>query len=183
MAGGGRNRQQQNYWNTQAQQQNQQMTQQSPEEALRRQQVQQYLAWKNQDGRDVRDAPGLSDYIQIGEAAKERAGRERMGTGALKLGGEGGFAEKLRQQKQAEAAQDFGIGLERAYAMNDAQMTGSVLPFASLDANRRQAQAGHSASMFSQWNQRRSRNWWDYMMDVGQLATGAARAMSGGMGG
>lgn len=180
MAGGGRNRRRQNYWDAQAAVQNRDMTQQSPEEALRRQQVQQYLTWKNSNGRDVRDAPGLSDYIQIGQAAKERAGRERMGTGALKLGGEGGYAEKLRQQKQAEAAQDFGIGLERAYAMNDAQMTGSVLPFASLDAGRRQAQAGHSASMFSQWNQRQSRNWWDYTMQIGQLAAQAAGGMGGG---
>lgn len=172
MGGGGRNREQQNYWNAQAQAQNRQITQVDPLEAQWRQQQQDYLNWRSSDGRDVAEAPGLSEYIQIGQAAQDRAKQERMGTGALQLGNaaNAGHVANLKTLRQNEAAQDFGTGLERAQAMRHAEATGSVMPLASLTTNRNVAQANHSAGMFSQWNQRKSKNWWDYLNEGVGLA-------------
>lgn len=182
MGGGGRNREQQNYWNQQAQQQNQQITQVDPLEAQWRQQQMDYLNWRNSPGRDVRDAPGLSDYIQIGQAAQERAQRDRQGTGALQLGGAGnaGYTENLKSLRQNEAAQDFGTGLERALAMRHSEASGSVMPLAQLTTNRNVARANHSAGMFNTWSQRRSMNWWDYLREGTQIASNIGGMLFGG---
>lgn len=178
MGGGGRNRRNQDYWDAQNRQANQQITQVDPLEQQWRDQQQQYLTWRNSNGRDVRDAPGLSDYIQIGEAAQHRAKQERMGTGALQLGnaGNAGYTENLKTLRQNEAAQDFGTGLEQALGMRHAEATGSVLPLAQLTTNRNVARAGHAGSMFGQWNQRQSRNWWDYLRE----GIGMGRMLFGG---
>jgi hypothetical protein len=179
MGGKGRNRNQQNAWNSQVQQdqataraQNQQITQVDPLEAAYRAKQQRVLDWENSSGKDIRNMPGMDEHIQIGQAALNRANQERYGTGALNLGGaEGsGYAAKLKEQRQAQMGQEVGVGLENARAGIHSEAAGSVMPLSQLSTNRRLGQAQHSlgiantsAGMFGQWNQRKSKNWWDYL--------------------
>lgn len=180
MGSGGRNRERQNYWDTQAAQANQAITQVDPLEQQWRDEQKRFLDWRDSSGKDVRNAPGLDEYIQIGQAAQDRAQRERMGTGALQLGnaGNAGYTENLKTLRQNEAAQDFGTGLESAVAARTAEATGSVLPLAQLTTNRNIAKANNAAGMFGQWNQRKSKNWWDYLIEgaqtFGPMIAGAA---------
>ena len=177
MGGGGRNRERQNTWDSNAQQQNAQLTQVNPLTQRWQDEQLAFMNWEGSQGRDVRDAPGLSSFIQIGQAAKDRAGRERMGTGALQLGdaGNAGYTENLKGLRQNEAAQDFGIGLENALAARKAEATGSVIPLQQMETQRRMGQAQHSMGMFGQWNQRQSRNWWDYMREGIQMGSQVAQ--------
>lgn len=130
--------QQQNYWNTQAQQAYTQAQQPSELQRVYEQKQLDFLNWDKQKNRNVADAPGLSNYIQIGQAALNRANRERMGTGALRLsdGGASGYAEKLKSLRQAEMGNEFGAGLENALAGLRAEANNSVLPLAQLNQSR-----------------------------------------------
>ena len=85
MGSGGRNRNQQNAWNETVRQQNAAITQVDPLEQAYRQRQQNVLNWENQPGHDIRDMPGMSDAIQIGQAALARANQERQGHGAINL--------------------------------------------------------------------------------------------------
>lgn len=184
--GGGqakRKREAESYWDAQARQANQAITQVDPLEAQWRQQQQDYLNWRSSDGRDVAEAPGLSEYIQIGQAAQDRAKQERMGTGALQLGNaaNAGHVANLKTLRQNEAAQDFGTGLERAQAMRHAEATGSVMPLASLFTNRNVAQAQNAGSMFGQWSARpQPKNWWDYAREGVGFAQSVGSMIFGG---
>jgi hypothetical protein len=181
MGGGGRNRQNQNMWNQQAVQQNAAITQVDPLEQKWRDQQMAYLKCP---GRDVRDAPGMSDHIQIGQGAIARAKQERHGTGALQLGGAGseGYTENLKTLRQNEMGQEVGAGLENALAARHSEATGSVMPLAQLSTSRRLGQAQHSAGMFSPWNQRQSKNWWDYLREGVQLGGQVGSMIFGGGG-
>jgi hypothetical protein len=44
------------------------------------------------------------------------------------------------------------------------------MPLSQLSTSRRLGQAQHSAGMFGQWNQRQSKNWWDYLREGVQVA-------------
>jgi hypothetical protein len=167
----GRNREQQNYWNAQAQQANSHINDVSPEEAAYRQHQTAVLNWENQPGHDVRDMPGMDNYIQIGQAAMQRASQDRQGTGAFNLAdpGSSGYASQLKEQKRNELGQQVGVGLENARAATHAEAANSVLPMASLDFSRHIGTANNSAAMFGQWNQRQSKNWWDYLREGVQM--------------
>lgn len=180
MGGGGRNREQQNYWNQQAQQQNAQIATVNPLEQAYRARQQAVLDWENSPGRDVRDMPGMSEHIQIGQAALARANQNRQGTGAFNLAdpGSSGFATQLKELKNNELGQQVGAGLEEARAGVHGEATGSVMPLSQLDLSRRLGQANHSAGMFSQWNQRQSRNWWDYLREGVQMGGQMMRTFS-----
>lgn len=174
----GRNRTQQNFWNSNAQQANQQITQVDPLEQAYRDRQKAFLDWEGSNGKDVRNAPGMDAHIQIGQAALERAGRDRMGTGALQLGEDGGsgYAAKLKELKKNELGQEVGAGLETALAARTAEAHGSVMPLAQLTTSRNIGRANHSAQMFGMWNQRQSKNWWDYMRDAVGMGSQAAGA-------
>lgn len=178
MGSGGRNRQQQNYWNAQAQTQNAALTQEDPLETARKAQIQKVLDWENQPGHDVKDLPGMGDFIQIGQGALARANKARMGTGALGLSdpGSSGYASQLHEQSQNELGQQVGADLENARAGIIGEAHGSVLPYAQLATSRKQAQANNSAQMFGQWNQRQSKNWWDYLREGVQMGSQVAGA-------
>ena len=113
---------------------------QQPSEAERRQlqRSTEFLDWMRTPGRDISAAPDIAPYLQIGRAAQERAGRQRMGIGAMQLGGVGGegYAAKLREQYAQEQAQQFGTGLEQAVGARYAEATGNLLPMAQLAQNR-----------------------------------------------
>lgn len=179
MSGGGRDeRERQDAYNR-AQTAATQINQVDPLEERYRQQQMAFLNWKDSNGRDVRDAPGLSDYIQIGQAAQERAGRERMGTGALQLAGDAGNAGNLRELKKQEAAQDFGTGLERAYAMRNAEATGSVMPLANMTLNRNTAYAGAMGNLYGiRSSQPKPKSWWNYLQEGAQMAGSIGGAIS-----
>ena len=185
MGSGGRNRERQNYWDQQAQQQNAAITQVDPLEQAYRQRQQNVLNWENQPGHDIRDMPGMSDAIQIGQAALARANQERQGRGAINLAdpSQSGYAQQLHEQKQNELGQEVGAGLENARAQIHAEATGSVLPLSQMNFQRRQAQLGNSAQMFGMWNQRQSRNWWDYLKDTVTMVSQLGRAGAGAAGG
>lgn len=174
MGSGGRNRNQQNAWNETVRQQNAAITQVDPLEQAYRQRQQNVLNWENQPGHDIRDMPGMSDAIQIGQAALARANQERQGRGAINLAdpSQSGYAQQLHEQKQNELGQEVGAGLENARAQIHAEATGSVLPLSQMNFQRRQAQLGNSAQMFGMWNQRQSRNWWDYLTQTVGMVQG-----------
>lgn len=177
MGGGGRNRRQQNLWDANAQRQNAAITQVDPLEQQLRDRASGRLAWEAAGRTDINDPrAGLQNHIQIGKAALDRADRERYGTGALQLGNEAnaGHVANLKELNKGNMAREFGAGLEQADAMAHAEATGSVMPLAQLSTNRNIARAGHSAQMFSQWNQRQSKNWWDYLREGSGLIGGMA---------
>ena len=171
MSSGGRNRDRQNFWDSQAQQQNAAITQVDPLEQAYRDRQQAVLNWENTPGHDIRDMPGMSDAIQIGNAALARANQQRQ-SGSIHLAdpGSSGYAQQLHELQQNQLGQEVGTGLENARAAIHAEATGSVLPLSQMNLARRSAQLNNSTQMFSQWNQRKSKNWWDYLTDtVGML--------------
>jgi hypothetical protein len=172
MSSSGRNRDNQNFWNTQNQQQNAAIAQISPQEQAERDRISSIQAWENAPGHDIRDLPGMGDFVQIGQAALQRANADKKGTGALQLadGGSSGYAQQLKELKRNELGQEVGAGLENARAQIIGQAHGEVLPMAQLGLSRSLGQAGHSAQMFGMWNQRPSRNWWDYLREGVQMA-------------
>jgi hypothetical protein len=176
----GRNRERQNAWDAQAQTQNAAITQRDPLEVAYRAKQQKVLDWENSNGKDIRNMPGMDEHIQIGQAALARANQDRQGMGAFNLadGGSSGYAAQLKEQKRNELGQQVGAGLEEARAGIHAEAAGSVLPFSQLSTSRNIAQANHSAGMFSQWNQRQSKNWWDYLREGVQIG-GQAAGMAG----
>lgn len=142
-------------------------------------------AWEGSDGRDIRDMPGMSDYIQLGEAALERSNRERMGQGGLALSGNGmdGYAEKLKSLRQKEMGQEVGAGLERARAMTRAEIMGGGADAAQFGFNRQSAVLGNSGGLYQTQLNYKPKSWWDYLREgvgmVSGLAQGAGSAMSG----
>jgi len=173
---GGRNREQQNAWNQTAQTQNAQITQVDPLEQEYRDQQKAYLDWENSPGRNVEDAPGLGTFIQTGQAAINRANQARQGSGALNLAdpSSSGYAQKLREEQQAQMGQQFGSDLENAVAQRHAEATGSVLPLSQMNFQRKAAQLGNTQAMFGMWNQRQSKNWWDYLTQGVQMGAQVA---------
>lgn len=141
--------------------------------------------WENSDGRDIRDMPGMGDYIQIGEAAMARADRERMGQGALNLTGEGGHghAAKLKSLRQKEMGREVGAGLERARGALRAEVLGGGSQAGQMYLNRNSAGMGHTGSMYGMQLNYKPMSWWDRVMQAGQfvsnLGQGAGAAMSG----
>lgn len=188
MAGGGKKekKKQETYWNQQARTANQQIAEKSElEKALEKKSLDR-LNWEKEGRTDISDPrAGLQNYIQIGQAALNRAKRERMGTGALQLGnaGNAGHVANLKEQYQNEAAQEFGAGLERADALAHSEATGSVMPLAQLSTNRNIARANHAAGMFGQWSNKKAKSWWDYMKEGVGMATDVGSLLFGGGGG
>jgi hypothetical protein len=145
------NQQQQNYWQAQTQNAYQATAAPDPLEEKFKKQSSDRLDWEA-GARDINDPrAGLQDVLQIGKAAQERAQQERYGTGALQLGGEAGYADKLKALKQAEMGEDFGTSLEQANMMRHAEATGNIMPLLSLDAQRRQSRLGFAGQMTSSY--------------------------------
>lgn len=182
MGSGGKKKKEENFWTQNAQTAYTNAGQKSELEKLFEQSQIDFLNWDKSGGKDVRDAPGLSNYIQIGQAAQERAGQERMGTGALQLGAGGGseYAQKLKQLNQSQMAENFGTGLENALQMRRAEATGSVMPLASLDANRKGMQMQGANQMVSTYfNRPRSTPFWQQLLGIGAQA--GASYLTGGL--
>lgn len=186
MGGGAakRKRESETYWDNTARQANQDITKVDPLEQKWRDSQLAFLNWKDTPGRNVADAPGLSDYIQIGQAAQDRAKRERFGTGALQLGdaANAGYLANLKGLRQNEMAQDFGTGLENALASRNAEATGSVMPLSQLTTNRNIAKAGQAGNMFGQWSNKQVKNWWDYAREGVGMGTQIGSMIFGGGG-
>lgn len=159
-------------------QQAQQAAEKTPAQKAFEARQQAFLDWDNSKDKNVVDAPGMSDYIQIGRAALERANREKMGTGALALtgGGAEGYAEKLRQMNQREQANEFGAGLETALMQRRAEAQGSVMPLAQLNMNRSMGLAGlASQNNNSYLNRPRQQPFWQQLL-MGAISGGSAVA-------
>lgn len=184
MGGGGRNRREQDAWNAQARSDNAAITQVDPLEQQLRDRSSRRLAWESGGRTNIEDPnAGLQDYIQIGKSALDRADRERYGTGALQLGNEAnaGHIADLKELNKSNMAREFGAGLEQADAMAHAEATGSVMPLAQMTTNRNIARAQNSGQMFSQWNQRQSKNWWDYLREGVGVASQVGGMIAGGI--
>lgn len=162
-SGQGKDRETQNYWNTQSQQAYQATAQATPLQQAFEQAQLDFLNWDKSSGKNVAEAPGLDNYIQIGRAAQERGNREKMGTGALALGGAGaeGYAPKLKELRQAESEQNFGTGLEDALAMRRSEATGSVIPLASLNNARNAGRAQFAGGMYGTLQNRPRTGFWN----------------------
>lgn len=137
-----------------------------------------FLNWDESKGKNIRDAPGMSDYIQIGQAAIDRANQDRMGTGALRLsdGGASGYAEKMKSLRQAEMGNQVGASLENALAGLRAEAHGSVMPLAQLDMNRSMGLAGMASQNNNSYlNRPRQQPFWQQML-LGAIQGGSAVA-------
>jgi hypothetical protein len=129
-----------------------------------------FLNWDKSNGKDVRNAPGLDSYIQIGQAAQAKANQERMGTGALALGGAGseGYTSNLKSLRQNEMAQDFGTGLENALASRRAEATNSVIPLAQLNNQRNMGVLNASTGLLNMYMNRPPKTpWWQKLVEGG----------------
>lgn len=181
MASGGqkkKDQEAQNWWDAQARQSFQTAAAPTPLQTTFEKQQQDYLNWENAPGHNIADAPGLSNYIQIGQAAQNRANEQRMGSGAYALadGSGSGYAQQLHELGNAQRAEDFGTGLENARAMRHAEAVGSVLPLASLNLNRAQGQTSAAGSMYGTLLNRPKRQpFWQQLL---QGAVGAAGAFA-----
>ena len=107
-------------------------------EQMLQKQATDFLNWEGGAGKDVRNAPGIETFLNVGQLANERAAQERMGTGGLQLGRAGSTqqAANMRQLLAEERANQFGASLENAIAQRRAQAMGSLTPLAQLGANR-----------------------------------------------
>lgn len=181
----GKKQKQEDYWGGQMQTAYQNAQAPNPLEQRLSARTQQFLDWDADPNKNITDSrSGVNDYIQIGQGALARAGRERMGSGALRLsdGGASGYAEKLRTQKQAEMGNEFGAGLENALAASRAQATNSVLPLASLDMSRRFGLADRAAGNFHTYlNRPKANGFWSQFFIQGLKSAGdVATAMAAG---
>lgn len=161
-----------------------QAQQQSPAEKAMQERNLAFLNWYDTAGKDVTQAPGLSPYLQIGAAARQRAQRERMGMGAMQLGsGNEAYATKLREQYAQEAAQNYGTGLESAVAGRYAEATGSMLPLAQLAQQRSMGLLGSAQGReMGYLNAPRETPFWKTFLIEGMRGAaqiGAAAAMPG----
>lgn len=177
-----KNKQQQNYWQTQTNTAfNNAQTVSPLQQAYEKRQTD-FLNWDNGAKKNITDAPGMNDYIQLGQKALARQGEERYGTGALQLGGESGYADKMKVMKQQESAQQFGAGLEDALAARRAEAQGSVMPLASLDQSRKQGLLGFAGNQQQFYTQQANQpGFWQRLLFAGmngasQVGAGAASA-------
>lgn len=156
----------------------QQASEKTPAQKALEERQNRFLTWDNSKDKNVMDAPGMSDYIQIGQAAINRANRDKVGTGALALsdGGASGYAEKLKGLRQKEAANEFGAGLETALMNRRAEAQGSVLPMAQLDLSRSMGLAGLASQNNNAYlNRPRETPFWQKMI-LGAIQGGSAVA-------
>lgn len=184
MGGGGRQERERAERERQLAAQNAQLMQQaqqvSPLQQAYEQAQLEFLNWDKSKGKDVRNAPGLNNYIQIGQAAMDRAERDRQGTGALALGAPGaeGYTENLKSLRKNEMGREFGAGLENALAGRRAEATGSVLPLATLNNSRNLGVLNANSQMLGTYMNRPQRQpWWHSL--VGGLAQGVSYGSGG----
>lgn len=139
---------------------------------------------------DVRRAPGLGPALSLFDSAKRGQQEERMGIGALRMGIQGSdpnLTSLLREQSQARREQEAAGGLEQAVAAREAEVTGSILPLASLQQNQRMGLASlasgnqqNTLNTLTQFVGRpRRRPFWQDLLLSG--AAGASNAMSMGI--
>lgn len=139
-----------------------------------------FLNWDKSQGKDIRNAPGLDNYIQIGQSAMNKANQERMGTGALSLGdpGASGYTANLKSLRQNEMAREFGTGLEDALAGRRAEASGSVIPLASLNNQRNMGVLNASSGLLNMYmNRPKKTPWWQSLLNTG-LQVGGQAAMA-----
>lgn len=141
---------------------------------------------------DVRRAPGLGPSLGLYESARRGQQQERQGIGALRMGAQGSdpnLTSLLREQSQAHREQEAAGGLERAVAARQAEATGSILPLASLEQNKRMGLAslasGSASDVLGNLTQftgrQRRRPFWQDLALAGWSS--GANLASGGMGG
>ena len=178
------NDRQQAYWNQQSQAQFQEAQKKSPlQEALEKRSLE-FLNWDNSKDKNVTDAPGMNDYVQIGQAAMARAEQDRQGSGALALGGDGasGYAEKLKSLRKAEAGNAVGSGIENALNMRRAEAQGSALPLAQFDFQKNMALTNFAGNQNQSYlNRPRQTPFWQTLLLQGiRSGTSVATAGMGG---
>jgi hypothetical protein len=184
MSSGKKNKQRESYWDNASQQSYQANSQPTALQSAWEKQQTDFLNWDTSKGKDVRDAPGMDKYIQLSEAARTRAGRERNPTGALALSGMsgGGYAAQLQNQREKEVDQDIGSGLENALNLRRAEAAGSVVPLAQLNNSRNSANMNFSGGMYNNIAERNGRpGFWQNLLMAG-ISGGSqvASAFAGG---
>ena len=180
MKGGKKKPDDKTFWQQQAQSQNAALGPDPTVTAVQAQNTK-VLDWENSSGKDIRDMPGMDAHIKIGQAAIDRAGRERMGGSGLNLadGGSSGYAQNLRSLRQNEMGYAVGAGLEDARAGIHSEARGSVLPLAQLQTGRQLGQAQHSLGVDGATPKKKS--WWNYLQEgIGMAAQGAQVAQAFG---
>lgn len=153
-----------------------------------------WLDWADQKDTpiDVSRAPGLGPSLDLFSRARAGQQEERMGIGALRMGAQGtnaDLANLLTEQRTARREQEAAGGLERAVAMRNAEVTGSILPLAQMQQQQRLGLAGLASgaaqdtlgNMSSFVGRPRRRPFWQDLLLAGwqQGAQGASMGMGG----
>jgi hypothetical protein len=164
---GGKTKKEREYYTVEQKAQNAALNTPTVGEAAMSKDVTDWNNWMAQPGHDIGSAPGMDPYIQIGRGAIERANKDRMGTGALALGegGSSGYAQQLKEQKKNEMGQQYGAGLENAYAMRNAEVKGSYAPLGQMELGRKMGQLNNTSQMAGLWIQKPRKSPWDYALE------------------
>lgn len=127
-------------------------------------------------GKDVKDISYLKPYFNLYENAKGAQNAERMGSGALNLGGEGNanMVNRLREVHGERRAQDAAGQLSNAYNAAYADATGNQIPFLTgLSENRHAGKTGATGSLYSTiLNRPRQQPFWQQLLMGGMQAAG-----------
>jgi hypothetical protein len=185
MASKGKNKEREDFWGNASQQAYQQNAAPTPLQSAWEKQQTDFLNWDESKGKDVRSAPGMDKYIQLADAARNRASIERNPTGAMALGdlGDSGYAAQLQNQRQKESDQDIGSGLENALNLRRAEASGSVIPLAQLNQSRNANNMSFAGGMYNNIADRNKRpGFWQNLLMAG-IAGGSQVASSFATGG
>jgi hypothetical protein len=164
---GGKTKQERNYYTNVQKEQNAALSTPTAGEAAMAADVKGWNDWMASPGKDIGSAPGMDPYIRIGRGAIERANKDRVGTGAIQLGegGSSGYAQQLKELKKNEMGQQYGAGLENAYAMRNAEVKGSYAPLGQMELGRKMGQLNNTSQMASLWIQKPRKSPWDYAIE------------------
>jgi hypothetical protein len=95
---------------------------------------------------DIRDPKlGLNPYLSLYDSAVKSRAQDRAGTGALRLGTNtqnpniAASQDRLNDERRRETAAG---GLEQAFRLRNAEVTGSAMPLITTDVNRNLNLAG-----------------------------------------
>ncbi len=100
--------------------------------------------WEDQTGpRDIMDAPGMDDMLDIYGSAEALADKRRMGNPAMALsgGGSGDYANQLDSLEKMERHDDRAAGLSRGLQSLKAEAYGLGGSAAELESGRKRSYA------------------------------------------
>lgn len=160
----------------------QQTQEKTPYQKYLDEQFAKWSAFDNQTGpKDITQAPGMSDYLDIYGNADRAAAESRIGDPAHAFTANlPGFNNQLEQQRKTGMYDTRAAGLHNAYESSRAQGLGEGGTAADLDIARRNAYAqdmlGYNQNYY---NRPRSVPLWQ---TLSQLAIGGLGAAGGGAG-